>query len=123
RTSPPWNGSGTGEYGRRPGGCANKTDFSPVKRQSNGGVRPKAGRGRERSGLLPRETAVERGSTAEGREGARAKRARKPPSTHGGPPDRAPSAPTGHPPTPLTAPSGRHPKHPPDHSPGRPPRG
>src|SRR5690606_9945628 len=86
--SPPWNGSGTGEYGRRPGGarakrarsidgfgtapypaagsgdpfplslrsrgtklCGGeiKRDFSPVERQWNGGVRPKAGRGRERS--------------------------------------------------------------------------
>src|SRR5690606_32155309 len=123
RTSPPWNGSETGEYGRRPGGGANKTDFSPVKRQWNGGERPKAGRVRERSGLLPREAAVERGSTAEGREGARAKRATKQPSTHGGPPDRAPSALTGHSPTPLTAPWGRNPKRPPDKSPGRRPGG
>src|SRR5690606_9583655 len=57
------------------------------------------------------------------REGARAKRARKPPSTHGGPPDRAPSALTGHSPTPLTAPWGRNPKRPPDKSPGRRPGG
>src|SRR5690606_37811134 len=51
------------------------------------------------------------------------KRARKPPSTHGGPPDRAPSALTGHSPTPLTAPWGRNPKRPPDKSPGRRPGG
>src|SRR5690554_6469658 len=104
RTSPPWSGSGTGEYGRRRGGGASEAsqetpwsfpavlrtapprhfvplpqqaggeiqrgqwdvspvgaaaiggtdddfpkDFSPVERQRNGGVRPKAGRGRERS--------------------------------------------------------------------------
>src|SRR5690554_3274120 len=99
RTSPPWSGSGTGEYGRRPGGGASEasqkttvsprrpvrtapprhfvplpqqaggeiqrgqSDFSPVERQQNGrlngyspverqrngGVRPEAGRGRERS--------------------------------------------------------------------------
>src|SRR5690606_6463544 len=147
RTSPPWSGSETGEYGRRPGGGASEasqeTPWSfpavlrtapprhfvplpqqaggenqrvrwagaPVARQRNGGVRPKAGRGRERSepgdtlefpsgpadrapsalratppaswgrnpkrpvGRLPRGAAAARGSTAEGREGARAKRA------------------------------------------------
>src|SRR5690606_23057436 len=42
-------GCGTGEFGRRPGGGASEEDFSPVERQWNGGVRPKAGRGRERS--------------------------------------------------------------------------
>src|SRR5690554_4427713 len=64
--------------------------------------------GRNQKGLLPRGTAVERGSTAEGREGARAKRARKPPCVPCGPPDRAPSALTGHSPTPLTATWGRN---------------
>src|SRR5690554_5667427 len=62
------------------------------------------------AGFLPRGTAVERGSTAEGREGARAKRARKPPCVPCGPPDRAPSALTGHSPTPLTAMWGRNQK-------------
>src|SRR5690554_4615830 len=129
RTSPPWSGSGTGEYRRRPGGGASEAShetfwsslavlrtapprhfvplpqqaggeiqrgqsdvspverqqngrlngFSPVERQRNGGVRPEAGRGRERS---------EPGDTLE---------------FPGGPTDRAPSALTGHSPTPLTA--------------------
>src|SRR5690606_40633047 len=72
------NGRGTGENGQRPGGGANKTDFSPVKRKWNGGERPKAGRVREQNGLLPRGTAVKRGRTAKGREGARAKRTSPP---------------------------------------------
>src|SRR5690606_12020143 len=41
---------------------------------------------------LPRGAAAERGSTAGGGEGARAKRARKPPWVPCGPADRAPSA-------------------------------
>src|SRR5690554_1453467 len=41
---------------------------------------------------LPRGAAAERGSTAGGEEGARAKRARKPPWIPRGPTDRAPSA-------------------------------
>src|SRR5690606_36943043 len=43
RTSPPWSGSETGTDDDLP------KDFSPVERQRNGAVRPKAGRGRERS--------------------------------------------------------------------------
>src|SRR5690554_7208300 len=43
RTSPPWSGSETGTDDDFP------KDFSPVERQRNGGVRPEAGRGRERS--------------------------------------------------------------------------
>src|SRR5690554_1177836 len=120
RTSPPWSGSGTGEYGRRPGGGASEasqetpwsfpavlrtapprhfvplpqqaggeiqrgqSDVSPVERQRNGGVRPKAGRGRERS---------EPGDTLE---------------FPGGPTDRAPSALRATPP----ASWGRNPKRP-----------
>src|SRR5690554_225490 len=139
RTSPPWSGSGTGEYGRRPGGGASEAsqkttvsprrpvrtapprhfvplpqqaggeiqrgqsdvspvgaaairgtdddfpkDFSPVERQRNGGVPPKAGRGRERS---------EPGDTLE---------------FPGGPTDRAPSALRATPP----ASWGRNPKRP-----------
>src|SRR5690606_25525839 len=40
---PRWSGSETGTDDDFP------KDFSPVERQRNGGVRPKAGRGRERS--------------------------------------------------------------------------
>src|SRR5690606_26339851 len=61
-------------------------------------------------GFLPRGTAVERGSTAEGREGARAKRARSTTVSPLRPGGRAPSALTGHSPTPLTAMWGSNPK-------------
>src|SRR5690606_8519624 len=43
RFLPRWSGSETGTDDDFP------KDFSPVERQRNGGVRPKAGRGRERS--------------------------------------------------------------------------
>src|SRR5690606_21969008 len=62
------------------------------------------------AGFLPRGTAVERGSTAEGREGARAKRARSTTVSPLRPGGRAPSALTGHSPTPLTAMWGRNQK-------------
>src|SRR5690606_1968494 len=114
RTSPPWSGSETGEYGRRPGGGASEashetpwsfpavlrtapprhfvplpqqaggeiqrgqSDVSPVERQRQGALTMTS------QGLLPRGAAAERGSTAESREGARAKRARKPPCGPGG---------------------------------------
>src|SRR5690606_23592855 len=56
-------------------------DFSPVERQRSGGVRLVGSpgcRGRfPGPGFLPRGAAAKRGSTAEGREGARAKRARR----------------------------------------------
>src|SRR5690606_38316362 len=81
RTSPPWNGSETGEYGRRPGGGASEASHEttvdsrrssgprplgpdgPLPHSANRSVgekskapsgqvpRPKAGRGRERSEL------------------------------------------------------------------------
>src|SRR5690606_9797245 len=151
RTSPPWSGSGTGEYGRRPGGGASEASqetpwsslavlrtapprhFVPLPQLAGGGipsgqpavsperrpqdrrVRPTAGRGPERRGPCPRRAlpggpaarapsalrapppaswgrnpkrpvgrrprgaAAERASTAEGREGARAKRAMRHP--------------------------------------------
>src|SRR5690606_30808239 len=111
---PRWSGSETGEYGRRPGGGASEasqetpwrspaglrtapprhfvplpqqaggeiqrgqSDVSPVERQRQGALTMTS------QGLLPRGAAAERGSTAEGREGARAKRARKPPCGPGG---------------------------------------
>src|SRR5690606_349145 len=62
------------------------------------------------AGSLPRGTAVERGSTAEGREGERAKRARSTTVSPLRPGGRAPSALTGHSPTPLTAMWGRNQK-------------
>src|SRR5690606_17500494 len=107
--TPPWSGSGTGEYRRRRGGGASEasqetpwsspavlrtapprhfvplpqqaggeiqrgqSDVSPVERQRQGALTMTS------QGLLPRGAAAERGSTAESREGARAKRARKPP--------------------------------------------
>src|SRR5690606_39487212 len=72
-----------------------QSDVSPVERQRNGArtMTPK--------GLLPRGAEAERGSTAEGREGARAKRAKGQPGvprgTYGqrrlGPSCRSPSRP------------------------------
>src|SRR5690606_34079360 len=90
RTSPPLERQRNGVR-RRPGGGASEASqvdrrvrHCPLPRCRRRGPLPpvaapqgdKATWGRNQKGLLPRGTAVERGSTAEGREGARAKRAR-----------------------------------------------
>src|SRR5690606_31715839 len=119
-TSPPWSGSGTGEHRRRRGGGASEASqettvgslrscgprplgtscHSPTPLTASGGrnplpqrryLPPAFGRGTNPE-RLPRGAAAERGSTAGGGEGARAKRARKPPWSPCGPADRAPSA-------------------------------
>src|SRR5690606_10288316 len=97
-TSPPWSGSGTGEYRRRRGGGASEASqkttvdslrsygprplgtscHSPTPLTASWGRKPRPQR-QGRPTPLPRGAAAERGSTAGGGEGARAKRARKPP--------------------------------------------
>src|SRR5690554_5347518 len=97
-TSPPWSGSGTGEHRRRRGGGASEASqettvislrssgprplgtscYSPTPLTASWGRNPLPQR-QGRPTPLPRGAAAERGSTAGGGEGARAKRARKPP--------------------------------------------
>src|SRR5690606_41197128 len=55
-----------------------QSDVTPVERQRQGALTMTS------QGILPRGAAAERGSTAGGGEGARAKRARKPPCGPGG---------------------------------------
>src|SRR5690606_41491762 len=96
--SPPWSGSGTGEHRRRRGGGASEAGqettvvslrsygprtlgtscHSPTPLTASWGRNPLPQR-QGRPTPLPRGAAAERGSTAGGGEGARAKRARKPP--------------------------------------------
>src|SRR5690554_5783949 len=110
-TSPPWSSSGTGEHRRRRGGGASEASqkttvvcprsygprplgtscHSPTPLTASWGRNPLPQR-QGRPTPLPRGAAAERGSTAGGGEGARAKRARKPPWVPRGPPDRAPPA-------------------------------
>src|SRR5690554_2747134 len=110
-TSPPWSSSGTGEHRRRRGGGASEASqkttvdslrscgprplgtscHSPTPLTASWGRNPLPQR-QGRPTPLPRGAAAERGSTAGGGEGARAKRARKPPWFPCGPADRAPSA-------------------------------
>src|SRR5690606_33010255 len=109
--SPPWSGSGTGEHRRRRGGGASEASqettvvslrssgprplgtscHSPTPLTASWGRNPRPQR-QGRPTPLPRGAAAERGSTAGGGEGARAKRPRTPPLFPCGPPDRAPSA-------------------------------
>src|SRR5690606_37664242 len=127
-TSPPWSGSGTGEYRRRRGGGASEASqettvislrsygprplgtscHSPTPLTASWGRNPRPQR-QGRPTPLPRGAAAEQGSTAGGGEGARAKRARNPTvdslRSYGPRPLRT----SCHSPTPLTASWGRNP--------------
>src|SRR5690606_23169193 len=128
-TSPPWSGSGTGEYRRRRGGGASEASQettvislrsygprplgtscqSPTPLTASWGRKPRPQR-QGRPTPLPRGAAAERGSTAGGGEGARAKRARNPTVISLRSYGPRPLGTSCHSPTPLTASWGRNPR-------------